>query len=73
MPVKGSTLRRERQRRDLPIDAVAHELRTDFLTLLREVEEALLVSDEVADVYMRALDRLRPSGEIVRRHYGRTD
>ena len=72
MPITGRELQKRRQSLRVAIDALAHELRTDFLTLLTEVEEQELVSDEVADTYLRALERLRPSGEIVRSHYGRT-
>ena len=50
---------------------MAHELRTDFLTLLSKVGEAMLVSDEVATVYLQALDRLRPSARIIEAHHGR--
>lgn len=73
MPVQGSDLRRERHRRNTAIDALAKELNMTFLDLLTEVEEQTIVSDEVGDVYMRALDRLRPSGKVIATHYGRTD
>lgn len=66
----GNDLRLERQRAGVAMDAVAWLLGVTFIEIVHDIEGSMIVSPQVSDDYLAAVELLRPTSELLRRHYG---
>lgn len=66
----GNDLRLARQRAGVALDSVAWILGITFIEIVDGIEQSEVVSQQVSDDYLAAVDLLRPTSELLRRHYG---
>ena len=66
----GNDLRLARQRAGVALDSVAWIRGITFIEIVDEVEGSEAVSQQVSDDYLAAVELLRPTSELLRRHYG---